>query len=350
MKRLLSALLIVLACSGGVAGAQNGYTFFIRQTQMPEQSQWDLSVAQSGTRASQMPIPSFQGYGARFDLWAVRSSPLTSYLVDSTYVNAYVPMAMVTVLSQDRYNLSANRSLIPRTRADKPFTIRISISGLSADQTAQLAARQVKLLRHYQSYPATSDGSNIDRSQAILHSQSSLSANGTYNLEYSQTNLPPVNGSFLKTKGEERFSVYSLQDGASPETLLASGFIQVWPVATVTVDGITTNTDIKAKAPNITVNLTDLYPDSVTYAQVYPGPPVLGTVGTTIPGASLIVKQAVPRNGQLFVWDWDSSITSDGQWTMEVLTTTPFGTDRLAVVPFTVSRTIKVNGSVTSAD
>jgi hypothetical protein len=341
MKRILRSLLLAIAFSGGVAEAQNGYTFFIRQTQMPEQSQWDLSVAQSGTRASQLSV---SGGGARFDLWAVRSSPLTSYLVDSTYVNAYVPAAQVRITSSDPH------SVIPRTRADKPFTVTITVSGLTADQAAQTAARQVKLLRHRQSYPATSDGSNIDRSQAILHSQSSLSSNGTHVLQYSQTVLPAVDGSFLKTKGEERFSVFSLQDGNSPESLLASQFVQVWPVSTVSIDGITSATDIKAKAPNVTVNLTDLYPDSVTYAQVYPGPPVLGTVGTTIPGASLIVKQTVPRNGQLFVWDWDNTITSDGQWTMEVLTTTPFGTERLAVVPFSVSRTIKVNGSVTSAD
>lgn len=341
MKRILRSLLLAIAFSGGVAEAQNGYTFFIRQTQMPEQSQWDLSVAQSGQRASQMPV---NGGGARFDLWAVRSSPLTSYLVDSTFVNSYIPSAQVTITSSDPH------SVIPRTRADKPFTVTITVSGLTADQAAQSAARQVKLLRHRQSYPATSDGSNIDRSQAILHSQSSLNSNGTHVLQYSQTVLPAVDGSFLKTKGEERFSVFALQDGNSPESLLASQFVQVWPVSTVSIDGITSATDIKAKAPNVTVNLTDLYPDSVTYAQVYPGPPVLGTVGTTVPGASLIVKQTVPRNGQLFVWDWDNTITSDGQWTMEVLTTTPFGTERLAVVPFSVSRTIKVNGSVTSAD
>jgi hypothetical protein len=116
------------------------------------------------------------------------------------------------------------------------------------------------------------------------------------------------------------------------------------------VSGINSTTVIRAKAPNVSVNLVDLYPDSVTYAQVYPGPPSLGTVGTMIPGASLVVNGSVPRDGQFFVWDWDSSIPSDGDWTMEVLTTTPFGTDRLAFVTFSVSRSIKVNGSVTSAD
>lgn len=43
-------------------------------------------------------------------------------------------------------------------------------------------------------------------------------------------------------------------------------------------------------------------------------------------------------------------MTSDGVWTMELLTSTPFGIDRLAHVTFTVDRTISVNGSVTTID
>jgi hypothetical protein len=340
MKRILHFLFLVFALTGGTAGAQT-YTFFIRQTQMPDSSEWDLSVAQNGQRNSLMPV---NPGGARFDLWAVRSSPLASFLIDSTYVNTYVPVAEVKVTSGDPY------TVIPRTRADQPFTVTITVNGLTTDPTAPLAAQQVKLLRHHQSYPATSDGSNIDRSQATLHTQASLTSNGAHTLSYSQTVLPAPNGNFLKTKGEERFSVFSLADYQSPESLLSSDFIQIWPVATGSVSGINSTTVIRAKAPNVSVNLVDLYPDSVTYAQVYPGPPSLGTVGTMIPGASLVVNGSVPRDGQFFVWDWDSSIPSDGDWTMEVLTTTPFGTDRLAFVTFSVSRSIKVNGSVTSAD
>jgi len=340
MKRILSLLFHLLFLAGGIAEAQT-YTFFIRQTQMPDSSEWDLSVSQNGQRNSLMPV---NPGGARFDLWAVKSSPLTSYLIDSTYVNTYVPAADVQITSSDPY------TVIPRTRADKPFTVTITVNGLTSDPSAPLAAQQVKLLRHHQSYPANSDGSNIDRSQATLYSQSSLNSNGAHVLNYAQTVLPPPNGNYLKIKGEERFSVYSLADFQSPESLLSSAFIQVWPVATGSVSGINSSTVIKAKAPNVTVNLTDLYPDSVTFAQVYPGPPSLGTAGTLVPGASLVVNGAVSRDGQFFVWDWDSSIPSDGEWTMEILTTTPFGTDRLAYVTFSVSRSIKVNGSVTSAD
>ena len=52
----------------------------------------------------------------------------------------------------------------------------------------------------------------------------------------------------------------------------------------------------------------------------------------------------------LVLSDYDSSSTSDGIWTMEILTATPFGIDRLAHVTFEVDRTLKVNGMVTTSN
>ncbi len=340
MKKLIFCLLSGLFLSAVSAQAQT-YTFFIRQVQMPDQLEWDLSVSQQGSQQSPLAI---NPYGARFELWAVKSSPLTSYLVDTTYVNSYVPVATVAITSEDPY------SVIPRTRADRPFEVTINVNGLSTDPAAPAAAQSVKLLRHTQSYPAASDGSNIDRSAATIYSQGSLNSNGSHVLSYTQTVLPPPNGDYTKIKGEERFSVFSLADYQAPESQLASKFIQVWPISSCVLTGMTNGAVIKAAAPQVTATLTDLYPDSVTYAQVYQGPPVLGTAGQIVPGASIIVNGTVPRSDQFHVWNWDAVIPTDGEWTLEVLTQTPFGIDRLSYITFTVDRAIKVNGSVTSAD
>jgi hypothetical protein len=329
----------LLALSPSAFGQSTGYTFFVRQVQMPAEAGWDITVAQTGSQLSPLAINPF---GARFELWAVRSSPLTSYLLDTTYVNSYVPVANVQIQTEDPY------TVIPRTRADRPYYVSITVSGLSTDPAAPAAAKSVKLLRHAQAYTPTGDGSNINRSLATLISQGSLSQNGFQVLQYEVNAVPGANRT--KVRGEERFSVFSLADYGAPESQLNSQFLQIWPMSEASVTGISTTSVIKGIAPDVTISLTDLYPESVTHAQVYPGPPALDTAGTIVPGASLVVSGTVPRNEQFFLKNWDAAIPTDGQWTLEVLTTTPFGVDRLAFTTFTVDRAIKVNGAVTSVD
>jgi hypothetical protein len=63
-----------------------------------------------------------------------------------------------------------------------------------------------------------------------------------------------------------------------------------------------------------------------------------------------VVYESVPQNRVLDVRDWDGVITSDGRWTLELLTATPFGIDRLAYISFDVDRTIEMNGSFTTIE
>jgi hypothetical protein len=315
------------------------YTFFVRQVQMPDAAEWDVTVAQDGSQQSPLAI---NPNGARFELWTVKANPLTSYLLDTTYVNSYIPVSSVLIQSEDPY------SIIPRTRCDRPFQVTIKVNGLSIDPEAPDAAKSVKLLRHVQSYVGSENGATVKRGQATLLSQGSLKNNGDHVLAYTLNSVP--GGDRTKVKGEERFSVYSLADYQAPESQLASKFIQIWPLTDLTVTGITPESTIKDVAPNVNIHLKDLYPDSYTYVQVYPGNAQLGTAGTKVPGAAVVVDSSVPRSEIIRLKDWDASIATDGVWTMEVITVTPFGTDRLSHVSFTVDRAIKVNGAVTSAD
>ena len=95
-----------------------------------------------------------------------------------------------------------------------------------------------------------------------------------------------------------------------------------------------------------------MYPGSSTYTQVYKGPPALGTNGITVPGGAWNNTKAVPEDKILPVSDYDAVFDEggDGQWTMEVITSTPFGLDRLAYVTFYLDRTIEFNGSITSQE
>lgn len=342
--KYIAILLILIGLSGvspNIATATDDYTFFVRQLQMPDEAEWDMSVQKQGQTQSPLAI---NPNGARFELWTVKASPLTSYLLDTTYVNSYIPVAQINIITEDPYET------IRRTRADRPFSVDITVSGMSADPDAPEAAKTVKLLHHAQSYGVNGTGSGLDRSQASLLSQGSLENNGTHNLSYDVNAVPGAVRT--EVRGEERFSVYSLEDFDAPESQLASEFIQVWPVAYVPwITGMEDNDVLRGKAPMVKVRLKDLYPDSWTYVQVYPGAPVLGTSGTIVPGSSFLLDSSVPRKGKTIrAKNWDEVIADDGEWTLEVITITPFGADRLAYRTFEVERTISLNGNVTSIE
>lgn len=211
------------------------------------------------------------------------------------------------------------------------------------------AAKKVQFLRHVQSYGATGIGVNLDRTQATLETTTYLTANGPQRFDYLVTSVP--GGIRNKVRGEERFSVFSLPDTLSPQSQLASKYIQIWPVATGEIAGIEDGQLIRTKMPALTCNVTDVYPGGTIYTQVYQGAPVLGTQGDR-PSAQWRNGENFPQNKTITLSsdDLDSPLRADGMWTLELLTETPFGIDRLAKVTFTLKRSIKVNAAVTTME
>ncbi|MEP4078707.1 hypothetical protein [Haloferula sp.] len=338
-------LATLLGTSGSVFGqAADFYTNFVRQVQLEPgvpQVTWDVSVLPEGEQLSPLAI---NPGGARFELWTVKSDPLTVYLLDSKYVGAYVPIANAVIRTEDPYTYTG----IPRTRADRHFVVDIQVEGLLSAATDPDASKSVNLLRHVQSYGDGGNGVNIDRSQASLLSQSSLVNNAIHRMTIGVTSIPGADRS--KVRGEEKFSVFSIDDYQAPASQLASMSVQIWPVADGGITGIEDNESLRFQSPSITLTMNDLYPDSRTYAQIYDGPPVLGTVGTVIPGSALIFYDAVPHDRTLVIDDWGEIVEDSGQYTIELLTATPFGTDRLDYVTFTINRDIEVNGTVTTVE
>ncbi|MEO5713539.1 MAG: hypothetical protein ABIT37_08610 [Luteolibacter sp.] len=340
MKTFLFSLLSAgLFCVPNALAQTATYTNFIRQVQYPSEVVYDASVASSGQQLSQLAI---DPGGARFELWTVSSVGPTSYLLDSNYVGTYIPVATVAVRSED------TTSAIPRTRADRPFYVDLTVSGLLAGASDPEPSKSVKFFRHVQSYGAGGTGIGIDRSQATLMTQTSVTTNATQNLTFLINSVPGADRS--KVRGEERFSVFSLEDYQAPESQIASKYIQIWPVADGSLTGIATNQLVRYALPQLTLTLNDLYPFSTTYVQAYKGNAALGTTGTVVAGSSLVVNDSVPQSRVLTVKDYDAAFTSDGRWTLELLTKTPFGLDRLAYVTFNLDRTMKVNGAVTTIE
>jgi hypothetical protein len=324
------------------------YTNFIRQFQTPTNVVWDASatVLQAGSRESDLAI---NPGGARFELWTVaNTSPPTSRLLDTAYVGTYVPVATVTIRSEDPY-------IIPRTRVDRPFYVDIEVTGLLNGPSDPPASKAVKLTRHMQSYGVGGTGINIDRTQASLVSQVFVNTNGnqTITVPGMATAIP---GAGSKIRGEERFTIFSIEDSriapdgvtyVVPETQIASKLIQIWPMADGVITGIAQNQLVRYQLPQLTLTLNDLYPSSTTYVQVYKGEQQLGIEGRIVPGSAVTINDSVPVSRVLVIDDYDEVFDDggDGRWTMELVTDTPFGVERLAYVSFDLDRTIKVNGS-----
>jgi len=355
MKTLLCLIPVAMLALPQLAAQSPTYTNFIRQYQTPSNVTWDCSdaVDPNGSKSSTLVI---NPGGARFDLWTIKASPLTEYLLNTCYVGTYVPLAEVAIRSEDPY------PTILRTRADRPFYVDITIGGLLAGAADPVAAKSVKLLRHVQSYGVGGTGVTIDRTQATLLSQAAINTNGLQTLTYTVNSVPGADRA--KVRGEERFSVFSIADIRPPtynvpEIQIASKFIQIWPVADALITGIAEGQLIRYAMPQVTLTYNDLYPNSTTYAQVYKGNPQLGVTGTVVPASNLVLTETVPQNKTLILKDSDYSsvFDEDGRWTMELITVTPFGIERMrtssgqiACVSFDVDRTMKVNGTFTTIE
>lgn len=340
MKKHLKAFGAISLLAVAQAWAQSPtYTNFIRQTQYPSEVQWDATVAASGSQLSALAI---DPGGARFDLWTVKSSPLTNYLLSSVYVGTYIPVANVVVRSEDPYDV------IPRTRADRPFYVDITVSGLLNGETDPEPSKSVKLLRHVQSYGVKGTGINLDRTQATLLSQAFVTTNGTQRLTYTLTSVPGADRS--KLRGEERFSIFSLEDYQAPESQISSQFIQIWPVTDGSISGIASGQLIRGATPAVTFTYNDIYPSATIYAQIYKGNQVLGTSGTVVPGSVKVFNESIPQDITLPGNNLDLLINTDGRWTLEMWISTPFGLDRLAWVSFDIDRTINMNGTFTTIE
>ena len=347
MKTLICLIPTAMLAIPQLAAQTETYINYIRQYQTPSNVTWDCSeaVASSGSQPSALAI---NPGGARFDLWTVKSSPFTEYLLNTCYVGTYVPLATVVIRSEDPY------PTIRRTRADRPFYVDVTVEGLLLGAADPEAAKKVKLLRHVQSYGVGGTGVEIDRKQAILLSpQVEITTTGMQTLTYAVNSVPGADRA--KVRGEERFSIFSIADIRPPtynvpEIQISSQFIQIWPVADASIIGIASGQQIRYELPQVTLTYNDLYPNSTTYAQVYKGNAQLGVTGTIVPGSALVINDSVPQSRVLVVNKYDSVFDADGLWTMELLTVTPFGTDRLAYVSFEIDRTMKIYGSFTTIE
>ncbi len=330
--------LIPWVCAMAVASAGD----FIRQIQTVNGSNviYDMAISNDQGQVISKPLAAET---AVFQLYATvtgTNNVQTLEKLDEKAVGTFLPTASVQILSADPYSP-------PRTRADQPYGVRLTINGLLASGSA--ATTSVRVGRNYKGYSPTTYA--VDGTSGEYADSYTFRNNGTYTDNAVLQRLPSETPT--KVSGEESFIVYLHPDINAPQAELAKGTVQVWPVATATISNIEAGKKYM-EAPKLgSISVKDIYPKSVTYAQVYAGTQATGTIGKTLPSTVVSYNTYQPQNAQLALSELESLLDADGIYTLEVLTITPFNggaPELLAAVSFQLKRTIEVNGSVTTIE
>ena len=339
MKKHILLLVAAMPCM--VSADPADYVNFVRQIQQDSGVEWDMGVGQNGTKISPTGV---SAQGSFFELWAIHSLTVSEFLLDEQYVTAYTPNATVSIITEDPYEA------IPRTRADQPFQVQISVRGLidRSDPnyaTAPAAAKWVDYTHSTFEYPESAFSfEDVENPVGTVATEGYMEQTASTTVTFSATNL--TGEDLTQMKGEEIFTITAQADYGVSTTILDSEKVQIWPIATGTISGVDSSRYYE-QVPPVSVSLVNLYPDSTTYMRIYPGPRKERPDGTkTINSSFVIMEDSIPQSRDLTVKSMDRYFTEEGIHTVELLHRTPFGTDLLDVVEINVDRTIEVNGGV----
>lgn len=329
-------LLTIILSSISLSVNAMDWVNFIRQNQSDSGVIWDMPVDSQGKAPSMMAL---EEGGSLFQLWTIRQSDAADFLLDQKIVGAYLPAAEIQIETGDPY------PLIHRTRVDQPFTVTVNVSGLLQGADIPDAAKRVIIEHHLASY--AQGQSSIDSQLAIggtPHTSGYISSNGPRQFRFQSTSLTATRPS--EAMGEEHFVIHALPDESMPQSQIASDYVQVWPLANGSIRGITAGQLLRFSPPPIELHLERLYPSSTTYLQIYQGKPKLGVEGKVIEGSMLVLDQDSMEDRVIRIDEWQKYLVKDGHYTMEVITITPFGTERLYHLDFVVDRELTVNAQL----
>lgn len=357
MKALTWILFILGALVANLSGQDA--EAWVRQTDVTTGQVYDTPITGDGG-AYVSPLPVGEG-GALYELFA-RGTAWDSniYLLDTKFIGMYSPDVTVSITSEDDYirGDAASSTYVKRTRADRPFTVDIKVSGL-VDESENTNERCVYLAVSGKNYDADTYSS---LNQPVYPLEDSNLENGEYNFSplYHQLTSPTLSSG----NGEQTFTIVRYASYQVPDTILMQPKIEIWPVASAGVSNIEGGQVFIDRIPSLVVSLKDLYPDSRTYLQIYKGTENLGTAGTVVTGTERRFgkyynpEQAgestnVPQSFSISVDDLSNYTPDDGVYTLEVITHTPFfnrASERLYYVTFEVDRVISSRGQISTTE
>jgi hypothetical protein len=358
----LSRAIVLLGCLGWVSAAisQTPNDAWVRQTDLVTGLIYDMPVPGTGTSPYTAPIP-VPDTGARFELFAKGTAwDPNIYLLDTKYIRAYSPAASMDIVTEDPYVRGdpATGTYVKRTRADRPITLHAHVTGLVSTSPV-LAENSVYLGIKGRNYE---DGvySALDRPDYPLHE---------YNLNNGDLTIGPIyheltSPTLITGCGEQIYTFIRYASDDVPDTVIAEPKIEIWPVATASVENVVPEQVFNDRIPSLALTLTHLYPDSRTFVQLYSGTAELGKVGTVVTGTERrfgryynpdLAEEPtnVPQDISLSIEDLSNYASADGVYTMEVITETPFfgrTPERLLTVTFEVDRVISSRGQLSTTE
>lgn len=388
MKTKSCFIIAVLTASQSFAQPLNyKYRSFVRQTQLASGVAQDAELvietnpdgsSIDGKGSLRAPLPIAAG-GARFDIYSVaKVAPYTSHLLNSAVVGIKVK-ASIVIDTEDPYGKAnsgavtyANPSFVPltgnplpkevasavrRTRVDRPFKVYVTTSGFSPVATDPDNCKRVDFRRQVLSYGLNNTGLGVSLTPALYAAtpQSSFSVATTTCNEY-MTQIPSP--SIQTTRGEEIFSVWTLNDSqvvghTIPPNMLASSRVQICPMTVGTISGISPGQNVRFVMPKLTFNFVNTYPNSDNYARIYQGPKRSGVPSVKVPGSGKVNSGNDPETYLATSGDdLNPLITSDGTWTIELVTYVDCFKEMLCLtyVTFEIDRSIKANGNFTTIE
>lgn len=327
----------------------------------------------TGTKTSEYAVGED---GSFYELWTLGiGSDTQNYLLDTSYVAGYAPKAEVKITSIDTYPVA-------RTRANEVFKVDIFIEGLqSPDTGAPDSALNVYLRYSTEEYETDTNGpaEGSTREDENLISDGFISENGWIEPLTGGTQLGNrlvteayPDGINYTQRGQDIFRCYAFGPG-DVGLQVAEGTIQVWPIgqASLYLKNYDVDATLTQSLPPVELTLRDIYPYSTTYIQIYKGEKdgegraSAQVIETTRRNFNTTVPQSLTLTFSASVWK--DYVPDDGTYTMEVITHTPFeglaypatGATELATLPttgglrlvhntFTVDRTVKVIGNISS--
>lgn len=332
MKAAPAVLCAILGLHAPLSASSENFTNFVRQYQQGSGVYWDIqNVAPAGSAASLHPLDET---GALFQLWTIEKNTGKDYLLDQKTVGAYMPKADIKVITGDPYEK------YPRTRADQPFSVHITVSDLLTGASGSPQAASSVLAEHHLA-PYAEGQTSISASLATSGKPAGsgyLTENRIFTFDFRQSMLrAPDTG---KPIGEEHFVVHALSDGSFAQTQIAAGFVQVWPVAVGAIEGIRHGERISFHPPRLTLVLEDLYPGSYTRLRAKR---LQSSYEATFERSEFVLaEEPASTDKTIVLTDYGHIFPEDGIYLLELVTTTPFGTDVLSTVTVPVDRTLEV--------
>ncbi|GAA5495246.1 hypothetical protein Rhal01_01421 [Rubritalea halochordaticola] len=367
---------------------------------------------ESGDVMSSLPIDK---YGSRFILFGSGIAPDTNlYNLKEKLVHPYRAQVEIVTSSEDQYEG------VTRTRADEKYQGKIYITNLIGDTTAPESSRKVLLEVLTSEYEEGRDRiseygdlkrvveqiyivregdtwyfEDVDTVERVAFYPSAEYRDGIKYYTLTCNTLTSLLSEFeYKQKGEEYIRVLGLPNEAEYEVaadgtvkqadwqIIDEEKIQVWPIADASLlakladepfvlSGRTLN-----KFPSLIVDLIDLYPTSKTYVRIYKGPAVENYTGEQIILQEVVANDYDPTNFNTVTpqretqiissESWNHGELEDGQYTVEIITETPFSEQvldasgnpvglttkklRLVYSTFTLKRTVQFFGNATDTE